>query len=220
VDLIKHRIASGKNESPGQNAGTQMGPPRLDDEFSNYLFISQLYNKAGLGSESAAAAEQAYAVAGGSERQQIARLMTATARQTSGKFDEAEMILRDILRSSPGNPIALNNLGYFLVERGQNLSEALGLIQRAIAIDPNNPSYVDSLGWAYFKLGRFDDSIRTLELAKNLDDTSAAIQEHLGDAYRMKGNLDLARSAWQKASVLISGAADLARIKEKLDNLK
>jgi len=45
---------------------------------------------------------------------------------------------------------------YFLVERGENLPEALDLIQRAIAIDPTNPSYLDSLGWAYFRQGRLD----------------------------------------------------------------
>jgi tetratricopeptide (TPR) repeat protein len=221
VALIKKRIASGKQEPSGDRLvrGRPAGP-RLDDDFSNYIFISQLFNQARRGADAASAADQAYQVAGSSERKQIARLMTATALQTAGQFGNAESILRDILKTSPGNPIALNNLGYFLVQRGERLKEALGLIQQAISIDPTNPSYLDSLGWVYFKLGRTDEAIAKLEEAARLDDTSSAIHEHLGDAYRQKGSLKEARSAWQRAVVLTSGPSDVARIKEKLDNAK
>jgi tetratricopeptide (TPR) repeat protein len=221
VELIKKRITSGKIELPIERLGSPSNiAPRLDDDFSNYIFISQLFNDAGRGADAAAAAEQAYGVAGSEERKQIASLMIATSKQTSGQYAEAETILRSILQSSPRNPIALNNLGYFFVERGENLQEALDLIQRAIAIDPTNPSYLDSLGWAYFKLGRTDEAIRQLEEAARLDDTSATIHEHLGDAYRQKGKLEQARTAWQRAAVLTSGPSDTARIKEKLDNAK
>lgn len=221
VELIKKRITSGKIELPIERLGSPSNiAPRLDDDFSNYIFISQLFNDAGRGADAAAAAEQAYGVAGSEERRQIASLMIATSKQTSGQYAEAETILRSILQSSPRNPIALNNLGYFFVERGENLQEALDLIQRAIAIDPTNPSYLDSLGWAYFKLGRTDEAIRQLEEAARLDDTSATIHEHLGDAYRQKGKLEQARTAWQRAAVLTSGPSDTARIKEKLDNAK
>lgn len=215
VELIKRRIASGKGEEPAGPAA-----PRLDDDFSNYIFISQLFSNAHRGAEAAVAADQAYEVAGGNERKQIALLMSATAKQTAGQFEAAELILRDLLKQSPGNPIALNNLGYFLVEKGERLSEALDLIQRALAIDPTNPSYLDSLGWAYFKLGKIDEAIAKLEQAARIDAASGSIHEHLGDAYRKKGSLDQARTAWQKAAILMSGSLDITRIKEKLGNLK
>ena len=221
VGLIKRRIESGKSELPVERFGGKgTGTPRLDDDFSNYIFISQLYNEAGRGSDAVAAAEQAFQVAGSQDRKQIARLMLATAKQTSRQFDDAESILRDILKQTPGNPIALNNLGYFLVERGQRLTEALDLIQRAIAIDPTNPSYLDSLGWALFKLDRTDEAIAKLEQAAKLDDASATINEHLGDAYRKKGSLYQARNAWQRAIMLSAGPADVARVKEKLKSAK
>ena len=221
VELVKRRIASGRNEVPIERFGGN-GPaaPRLDDDFSNYVFISQLYNDAGRGVDAAAAANQAFGVAGSEDRRQIARLMSATAKQTAGQFGDAESILRDILKKSPGNPIALNNLGYFLLERNERFPEALELIKRAVAIDPTNPSYLDSLGWAYFKLDQIDDSITTLREAVRRDETSATIHEHLGDAYRKKGSLEQARVAWQRASVLVSGPTDAARVKEKLENLK
>jgi tetratricopeptide (TPR) repeat protein len=220
VELIKQRIESGKKETPVQRFGTAPAMPRMDDEFSNYIYIAQLYNDAGRGTDSVSAADQAYSVAGSEDRRQIARLMKATGLQTAGQFDQAETILREIIKVSPRNPIALNNLGYFLLERDQRFPEAIELIRQAVEIDPTNPSYLDSLGWAHFKLGRIDDAIKYLEDAAKYDDTSATIQEHLGDVYRRKGLLELARASWQRALTLSSGTSDIARVKEKLASAK
>jgi tetratricopeptide (TPR) repeat protein len=221
VDLIKKRVETGKSDPiAGRTDEKRPAAPRLDDDFSNYIFISQLYSNAHRGAEAASAADKAFEIAGTEDRKQIARLMSATAKQTAGQFADAESILRDLLKQSPGNPIALNNLGYFLVERGEKLPEALDLIQRALAIDPTNPSYLDSLGWTYLKLGKTDDAIAKLEQAVRLDATSATIHEHLGDAYRKKGNFEQAKDAWRKAAIFMTNSPDIARVKEKLDNLK
>ena len=221
VELIKKRIETGKSNPTGEQTDEKRSAaPRLDDDFSNYIFISQLYSNAHRGAEAATTADKAFEVAGTDDRKQIARLMSATAKQTAGRFADAESILRDLLKQSPGNPIALNNLGYFLVERGEKLPEALDLIQRALAIDPTNPSYLDSLGWTYLKLGKTDDAIAKLEQAARLDATSATIHEHLGDAYRKKGNFEQAKDAWRKAAIFMTNSPDIARVKEKLDNLK
>jgi len=213
IGLIRKRIESGKAQSSAT--------PRLDDDFSNLIFIAQLYDEAGKGIEAAAVSDEAFAAAGTSEdRRQIARLMKASALQMAGKYAEAEGILQAIIKASPRNPIALNNLGYFLLLRDERLPEAYELIRQAVDIDPTNPSYLDSLGWAHFKLGRIDEAIKSLEEAARLDDTSATIQEHLGDAYVKKGIADRARSAWQRAATLSPAGADLARVKEKLANMK
>jgi Tfp pilus assembly protein PilF len=133
-----------------------------------------------------------------------------------GDYAAAETTLRDILKQTPGNPIALNNLGYFLLERNERVDEALDMIKRAIKIDPTNPSYVDSLGWGYFKQGNFDEAERQLRTAARLDPGSATIQEHLADVYEKQGKSDLAKSVWQRALVLASDAADVQRLKTKL----
>jgi Flp pilus assembly protein TadD len=214
VELMRQRIASGK-------AQTQAGAlPRLDDEVSNYLFIAQLYNDVGKGSEAVAAADEALQAAGSEDRRRIAQLMKASAQQTAGQYAAAETILREILKATPRNPMALNNLGYFLLERGESFTEAFGLIKQAVEIDPTNPSYLDSLGWAHFKLGQIDDAIKSLEQAARLNDSSATIQEHLGDVYLKNGWSDRARSSFQKASVLSSAPADLARVRKKLASIK
>lgn len=188
------------------------------DEFSSRLFISNLYSKANRGKEAAEAANQAFAVAIGSERKQIAKLTLATAQQMAGDFSGAESTLREILKQTPGNPIALNNLGYFLIERDERLMEALKLIQQALKVDPKNPSYLDSLGWAFFKLGKLDDAEKFLKDALRIDTDSATIYEHLGDVYSKKQNRELAKAAWEKALRLAWDAVDTDRLKRKLKN--
>jgi Flp pilus assembly protein TadD len=186
------------------------------DAFSNYLFISNLYSQANRGKEAAEAANQAYAVARGAERKQIARLTLATAQQHSGDFKGAETTLRELLKETPGNPIAMNNLGYFLLERDERIDEAFGLIEQAVKIDPTNPSYLDSLGWAYFKQGKFVEAEKSLKEALRFDSSSGTIHEHLGDVYQKQARMDLAKGSWTRAASLFADAADVARVKKKL----
>jgi tetratricopeptide (TPR) repeat protein len=193
-------------------------PP--SDAFSNYLFISNLYSQANRGKEAAEAANQAYAIARGSERRQIARLTLATAQQNSGDFKGAEATLRDLLKETPGNPIAMNNLGYFLLEREERFEEALDLIQQAVKIDPTNPSYLDSLGWAFFKLGKLPDAEKHLKEAVRFDSSSGTIHEHLGDVYLKQGKTELAKASWSRSVSLFSEVADVARVKKKLSATK
>jgi Putative Zn-dependent protease, contains TPR repeats len=207
VALVR-TLLKGKNSS---------APSALSDDFGNLLFISSLYNQARRGAEAVAAANEAYKLAGSStERKQIAKLTLATAQHQSGDHAGAENTLREILKQTPGNPIALNNLGYFLLERNERFDEALKLIQQAVKIDPTNPSYLDSLGWAYFKLGKYGEAEKYLRDAARRSADSATIQEHLGDVYQKQGKNDLARAAWQKALNLTTDAEDLKRLREKL----
>ena len=186
------------------------------DEFSNLLFISQLYTQANRTKDAIDAANQALGAAKGVERRQIAQLTLASAQQMGGDHAGAEATLRAILKESPGNPIALNNLGYFLLERNERLAEALNMIQEAVKVDPTNPSYLDSLGWAYFKLGKLTDAEKHLKDAAKLDSLSSTINEHLGDVYQKQGRAEDARRQWQKALELASEKSDVDRIKGKL----
>ena len=110
-------IKKSGGQKPAENQTVFQSPTEI--KFSNYLFIAGLYAEAGRGAEAVAAANQAYALAEDKELRQIARLTLATAQESSGDFAAAEKTLRGILRENPKNPIALNNLGYFLTERGE-----------------------------------------------------------------------------------------------------
>jgi tetratricopeptide (TPR) repeat protein len=216
VKLIRGLVAKKLPVNPNTtNSGAEVSP-MLYDDFSNLLFVSQLYARAKKGSLAVAAANEAHGIAGSAERRQIAKLSLATAQEMTGSFTDAELTLRGILKESPGNPIALNNLGYFLVERNERLDEAVTLVKKALTVDPNNPSYIDSLGWAYFKLGKFIDAEKSLRSAVRFDSGSATIHEHLGDVLNKLGRQREARQSWQRALVLASESEDVTRIRAKL----
>lgn len=191
-------------------------PSVMYDDFVNYIFISNLYNQAGRSSDAIRSATSAFSVARGEERRQIAMLTLASAQQSSGDFQSAEKNLREILKESPRNPIALNNLGYLFLESGKNFEEALELIASAVRTDPKNPSYLDSLGWAYFKLGKFDKAELNLRKAVRLAPTSGTILDHLGDVLKASGKADEAQTVWEKALRYLTGEEDLMRVRKKL----
>lgn len=186
------------------------------DDFINYIFIASLYNQAEETREAILAATNAFSVARGEERRQIAKLTLASAQQSSGDFQSAEKNLREIIEASPKNPIALNNLGYLFLEAGKNFEEALELISAAVKTDPKNPSYLDSLGWAYFKLGQFEKAEKTLRKALKLEPTASTILEHLGDVLRARGKSEEADNAWRKALVHATNPSDIKRIEAKV----
>lgn len=208
-------MASRAGAPPGSSPAAAISQPPLDT-FSSLLFISTLYSQANRGKEAVEAANQALIAAKGSERRQIARLSLATAQQMSGDFASAETTLRDIIRESPNNPIALNNLGYYLLERNERFDEALLLIKQAVDTDPTNPSYLDSLGWAYFKLGKFGEAELYLREALRLDPSSATINEHLGDVYAAQSKSEQAKASWQRSLNLASESKEVERLKKKL----
>ncbi len=115
------------------------------------------------------------------------------------KFELAEKMFRRVLANDPHSPMALNYLGYMLADRGVRLEEALGYIKRAVEIDPQNGAYLDSLGWAYFKLGRYDLAEENLARAAEKIRNDATVHDHLGDLYAKTGRTRLAASHWQRA---------------------
>src|SRR5690606_22346998 len=111
----------------------------------------------------------------------------------------------------------LNYYGYSLVDRGEKLAEALEMIERAVALDPRNGAYIDSLGWAYYRLGRFEDAVITLERAATLESADPVVNDHLGDAYWRVGRLREARFQWLRALSFDPEEADAQAIRHKLD---
>lgn len=187
-------------------------------DYPTYLTLSSIYLQAGRGNEAVEAARKALELAPPDQVKPMtdALLTLSSAQERAGDAKGSEESLRRILVRDPNNATALNNLGYFLLERNERLAEALEMIQRAVKVDPHNASFLDSLGWAYYKLNRLDEAERYLSEAARRDLTSATVQEHLGDVYHRRGRIDQARAAWQKALTLTNEAAETARIKAKL----
>ena len=110
----------------------------------------------------------------------------------------------------------MNSLGYYLAEQNKNLQEAVQLIQRSLSASPNNGYYLDSLGWAYYKLGILEEAERCLKLSLDANIPSAVPLEHLGDVYYKQGKADLAKAVWQKALSLSDDPKQREQIKNKL----
>ncbi|HWK46829.1 MAG TPA: tetratricopeptide repeat protein [Stellaceae bacterium] len=121
------------------------------------------------------------------------------AYERSNQWPKAEADLKRALELQPTQPAVLNYLGYSWVERNQHLDEALKLIQRAVEARPNDGFIVDSLGWAYFRIGDAKKASAFLERAVELRPEDAAINDHLGDAYWQIGRDQEARFQWQRA---------------------
>ncbi|MCC5927264.1 MAG: tetratricopeptide repeat protein [Bacteroidetes bacterium] len=100
----------------------------------------------------------------------------------------------------PENSTALNNYAYFLSIRNEHLEKAYDMSLRAVAIEPSNSSYLDTLGWIYYKKGVIDKAYEYIRLSiQNGGDSSATILEHMGDVYREMGDMENARLWWSRA---------------------
>jgi tetratricopeptide (TPR) repeat protein len=187
-------------------------------DYDAYVIIASLLMNAGRGNEAVVAARKALELAPATEPVQNtnALLLLSSAQERAGDAKGSEETLRRILAKDPDNATALNNLGYFLTERDERLPEALEMIQRAVRTQPANPSFLDSLGWVYFKLGKLPEAERYLRDAARRNPASSAIQEHLGDLLLRLGRKEQARAAWQKALSLSVETADSSRLKAKL----
>jgi Flp pilus assembly protein TadD len=140
------------------------------------------------------------------------------ALERSGQWPRAESDLRRALELQPEQPLVLNYLGYSWIDKGQNLEQALDMIKRAVALRPNDGYIVDSLGWAYYRLGDFGNATQFLEHAIELVPEDATINDHLGDAYWQAGRFAEARNQWRRA-LQFKPEADLVKaIETKIDH--
>ncbi len=139
------------------------------------------------------------------------------AYERTGQLPKAEGEFRRLLSLDPEFAPALNYLGYMWTEQGQNLNEALEMVNRAVELDPDNGAYIDSLGWAYFQLGRYEEAQDHLERAAELIPNDAVIVEHLGDLHQAVGDFDRAREYYRRA-VDLEGE-NLEQVRRKLQEL-
>lgn len=188
-------------------------PEDATDDATVYLILSSVQAQADQLPEAESSARKALAF--NPDDPEIL-LQLGAVQERAGQYEAAEQTLRDLLRRHPDHATALNNLGYFLLERGARYNEALPLIEQAIAIEPSQGSFWDSLGWAQYKLGQLDKARASLEKALSLARRNATIHEHLGDVLRDLGRLVEARRHWERALEYSIAADESARLKVKL----
>ena len=129
--------------------------------------------------------------------------------------------------STPSNAMMLNYLGYMLADKGIKLPEALKMIRKAVEQEPMNGAYLDSLGWAYFKMGQYELAEENLRQAVERDQTDPTVHEHLGDLYEKTGRIRLAAAQWELSLTEFSRSAaadvepaDVAKVQHKLESAR
>ncbi len=137
--------------------------------------------------------------------------------EQSQDWAAAETDFRAALKLNPDQPQVLNYLGYGLVDRGEKLDEALGMIERAVAADPEKGYIIDSLAWALFRLGRYEEALAPMERASVLEPVDPIVTDHLGDVYWKVGRTLEARFQWHRALSFEPTEKDALRIRRKLE---
>jgi len=124
------------------------------------------------------------------------------ANERMGRWPEAQADLQAALKLRPEEPELLNYLGYSLIDRGERLKDAMAMVEKAVAADPRSGAMVDSLGWAYYRLGDYKTAVAKLEEAVELEAGDPEINNHLGDAYWRVGRRDEAQFQWRRVLTL------------------
>jgi tetratricopeptide (TPR) repeat protein len=138
--------------------------------------------------------------------------------ERSKQWGKAEADMRKALDLQPEQPHVLNYLGYSWIDQGINLDEGMKMIKRAVEQRPDDGYIVDSLGWAYYRIGNYEDAVKNLERAIDLKPEDPTINDHLGDAYWRIGRTLEARFQWAHARDLKPEPEELPKIEAKLEN--
>jgi tetratricopeptide (TPR) repeat protein len=166
------------------------------DDPEAYVALAQVYSETNHGAQAVKMLQDAQAKFP-SESSLTFELAAVFEKQK--KYSDAEAVFRQLIAREPNHAGALNYLGYMLAERGERLDESVGYIKRALAIEPENGSYLDSLGWAYFKSGKLDLAEENLKRAADQLLTNSVVQDHYGDVLAKLGRYEQAITAWNRA---------------------
>jgi tetratricopeptide (TPR) repeat protein len=139
-----------------------------------------------------------------------------TSYERVKKWPLAEADLVKAMQLAPDEPMVLNYLGYSWIDQNRRLKEGMALIEKAVALKPDDGYIVDSLGWAHFKQGNFKDAVRFLERAVELRPEDPVLNDHLGDALWRVGREREAKYQWEQSLMLKPEPEDAEKVKKKL----
>lgn len=143
-----------------------------------------------------------------------ARLALSNLCVLTKQLAAAEEWLDQVLDEFPDDISAANDLGYLWADAGKHLERALRMVQKAVAAEPDNMAYRDSLGWIFYRLGRYPEAIAELQKAAHDKKPDAVILDHLGDAYLRAGQPQQAKDAWRRAADVFRQEKELGKVKE------
>ncbi|MGH9530337.1 MAG: tetratricopeptide repeat protein [Terriglobales bacterium] len=194
-----------------------------------YITLTQMYTRLKRWQDAEDALNKLDQLSTKPEEKQYAEFLRGSVLERQKQYGPAEEMFRKVLAANPQDAATLNYLGYMLADRGMKLDEALALVKKAVDLDPTNGAYLDSLGWAYFKLGKYDQAEDNLNKASHFQrmGSDPTVQEHLGDLYQKTGRLKLAAAHWQRAieewNKTVAAEIDqddVAKVQKKLESAR
>ncbi|MGD1157285.1 MAG: tetratricopeptide repeat protein [Terriglobia bacterium] len=198
---------------------------RTDREI--YISIAQVYSQAKRYGDAESAVRKSLDMTPNTDDQEYALYILGSIYERQKRYDLAEETFKKVLSVNPLNSSAANYLGYMLADRGVRLEESVNYIKKAVELEPNNGAYLDSLGWAYFKMNRYALAVPHLEKAARLIQNDPTIHEHLGNLYLRMGKPAMAQEEWERAlkewPQAVSSdfdAEQAAKLQKQLDELK
>ncbi|MDR3747744.1 MAG: tetratricopeptide repeat protein [Acidobacteriota bacterium] len=169
------------------------------DDQKVYVALAQMFSRVKDWNKAEENINKAIELSSTKEDRSYAIFVQGSIYERQKKYEQAEECFHKVLAEDPKNAMALNYLGYMMADRGIRLEEALSYVRRAIALDPQNGAYLDSLGWAYFKMGNYELAEENLRRASERISSDPTIQEHLGYLYQKTGRLKLAATHWERS---------------------
>ena len=212
------------SDSGKTNQGAEILQKMLQADPSNldiYVNLSQIYLQGKRYSEAEKIIHRAQGLESlrDSDTERL-KFQLAALYERQKEFDKAESLFKEILKANPENAGALNYIGYMLADRGVRLQEAVEFVEKALALEPNNGAYLDSLGWAFFKLNDVGQAEKYLLKAVAIVKNDPTIHDHLGELYYKNGDYVKALDCWNKSVATGTEPEEVQRVREKLEKLK
>ncbi len=169
------------------------------DDREVYIALAQMYSRIKDWDNAEESINKAIDLSSKPEDKDYAWFVAGSIYERQKKYDKAEEAFHKVLADDPKDAMTLNYLGYMLADRGTRLDEALGYIRRAVALDPQNGAYLDSLGWVYYKMGNYELAEENLRRASERMGDDPTIHDHLGELYMKTGRVKLAVTNWERS---------------------
>jgi tetratricopeptide (TPR) repeat protein len=197
------------------------------DDRATYMMMAQLYEKAKQFDDASKSLDAAEKLSSGPGDQLTIWFMRGALYEKMNNLPLAEGEFRKVLSVSPDHAGALNYLGYMLTDRNVRLNEALTMIQKALSRDPNNGAYLDSLGWVYFRMGRYAEAETSMRRAVDLVPSDPTMYDHFAEVLMQQKKVNEAVKAWeeslrewQASSPADKDAAEMDKVRTKLERAR
>lgn len=227
---IKLMLAGQLADTGKVDEGIEIAKSQLNggpEDRETYLQLAQIDVRLRRWKDASEVIDKAEPLATKQEEKIYIYFLRGTIAERQKHYDAAEEQFRKILAIDANNSMTLNYLGYMLADRGVRLPEALGIIQQAVLLDPQNGAYLDSLGWTFYKLGQYGPAEDNLRKALERLSTDPSVHDHMGEVYEKTGRLKEAAAQWELALAEYSRTTpadtepgDISKVEKKLEGAR